>query len=125
MRLILILLFLVTVSVSAFAQTIAITNAKIYPVSGPPIAKGTVLIKDGLIAGVGDNVAVPSGAQTIDAGGKVVTPGLINSITTIGVIEIGQVRDTNDVSARGNNNVAASFRVWDGLNPSSMLFAPT
>ena len=125
MRLILISLFLVTMSVSAFAQTIAITNAKIYPVSGPPIAKGTVLIKDGLIAGVGDNIAVPSGVQTIDASGKVVTPGLINSITTIGVIEIGQVRDTNDVSARGNNNVAASFRVWDGLNPSSMLFAPT
>jgi len=125
MRLILISLFLITASFSAFAQTIAITNAKIYPVSGPPIAKGTVLIKDGLIAGVGDNVTVPSGAQTIDASGKVVTPGLINSITTIGVIEIGQVRDTNDVSARGNNNVAASFRVWDGLNPSSMLFAPT
>jgi imidazolonepropionase-like amidohydrolase len=125
MRLILISLFLITVSVSAFAQTIAITNAKIYPVSGPPIAKGTVLIKDGLIAGVGDNVAVPSGAQTIDATGKIVTPGLINSLTTIGLIEIGQVRDTNDAAARGNNNVAASFRVWDGLNPSSVLFAPT
>src|SRR3954447_5718602 len=125
MRLILVPLFLITVTVSAFAQTIAITNAKIYPVSGPPIAKGTVLIKDGLIVAAGDNVTVPSGAQTIDATGKVVTPGLINSLTTIGLVEIGQVRDTNDVSARGNNNVAAAFRVWDGLNPSSMLFAPT
>jgi imidazolonepropionase-like amidohydrolase len=107
------------------AQTIAITNAKIYPVSGPPIAKGTVLIRDGVIAAVGDNVAVPSGAQTIDATGKIVTPGLINSLTTIGLIEIGQVRDTNDAAARGTNNVAASFRVWDGLNPSTTLFAPT
>src|SRR5436190_2300398 len=125
MRLILVPLFLITATVSVFAQTVAITNAKIYPVSGPPIAKGTVLIRDGVIVGVGDNVAVPSGAQTIDATGKVVTPGLINSLTAIGLIEIGQVRDTNDVAARGTNNVAASFKPWDGLNPTSTLFAPT
>src|SRR6185436_17324463 len=81
---------------SAWSQTIAITNARIYPVSGPPVAKGTVLIRDGVIVGVGDSVTVPSGAQTIDATGKVVTPGLINSLTTVGLIEIGQVRDTND-----------------------------
>jgi len=125
MRLILISLFLIFATVSVFGQTLAITNAKIYPVSGPPIAKGTVLIRDGVIVGVGDNVTVPSGAQTIDASGKVVTPGLINSLTTIGLIEIGQVRDTNDAAAKGNNNVAASFRPWDGLNPTSALFAPT
>src|SRR5436190_8303097 len=125
MRIILIALFLVTATISVFSQTIAITNAKIYPVSGPSIAKGTVLIRDGVIRDVGDNVAVPSGAQTIDATGKVVTPGLINSLTAIGLIEIGQVRDTNDVAARGTNNVAASFKPWDGLNPTSTLFAPT
>jgi len=125
MRPILMLLFLITATVSVFAQTVAITNAKIYPVSGPPIAKGTIVIKDGLIATVGDNVTVPAGAQTIDANGKVVTPGLINSLTAIGIIEIGQVRDTNDATAKGTNNIAASFRVWDGLNPTSTLFAPT
>lgn len=125
MRMILTSLFLITASVSVFSQTVAITNARIYPVSGPPIAKGTVLIRDGVIVGVGDNLTVPSGAQTIDATGKVVTPGLINSLTTIGLIEIGQVRDTNDAAAKGSNNVAASFRVWDGLNPTSALFAPT
>src|SRR4051812_37186526 len=109
----------------AAAQTIAITNAKIYPVSGPPIAKGTVLIRDGVIAAIGDSVPVPSGTQTIDATGKIVTPGLINSLSTIGVIEIGQVRDTNDAAARGTNNVAAAFKIWEGLNPSTTLFAPT
>jgi imidazolonepropionase-like amidohydrolase len=107
------------------SQTIAITNAKIYPVSAPPITNGTVLIRDGVIVTVGDHVNVPAGAQTIDGTGKIVTPGLINSLTEIGVIEIGAVRDTNDAAARGTNNIAASFRVWDGLNPSSTLFAPT
>src|SRR5215831_18594008 len=119
------LALVLVVAVPALSQTVAITNAKIYPVSGPPIAKGTVLIRDGLIAAVGEQVNIPSGAQTIDAAGKVVTPGLINSLTEVGVIEIGQVRDTNDAAAKGTNNVAASFRIWDGLNPSSSLFAPT
>jgi imidazolonepropionase-like amidohydrolase len=93
-------------------------------VSGPPINNGTVLIRDGMIVAVGAQVTVPAGAQTIDARGKVVTPGLVNSITELGVIEIDQVRTTNDVTAKGNNNIAAAFRVWDGLNPSSVLFAP-
>jgi len=107
----------------ALTQTIAITNAKIYPVSGPSIT-GTVVIRDGVIAAIGENVSVPANAQRIDATGKVVTPGLINSLSELGLIEIDQVRTTNDTSARGNNNVAAAFKVWDGLNPASALFAP-
>ena len=112
-------------SLPAMSQTIAITNGKVYPVSGPPISNGTVLIRDGVIVAVGTNVSIPAGAQRIDANGKIVTPGLINSLTEVGVIEIGQVRDTNDAAAKGSNNIAASFRIWDGLNPSSSLFAPT
>jgi imidazolonepropionase-like amidohydrolase len=125
MRTILLTLILLASVGSAFSQTIAITNAKVYPVSGPPIANGTVLIRDGVIVAVGDHVSVPAGAQTVDATGKVVTPGLINSITEMGVVEIGQVRDTNDAAARGNNNISAAFKVWDGLNPASMSFAST
>ena len=124
MRITLLALILVAASTTVFSQTIAITNGKVYPISGPPINNGTVLIRDGMIVAVGPQVTVPAGAQTIDATGKVVTPGLINSITELGVVEIDQVRNTSDVSAKGNNNIAASFRVWDGLNPSSVLFAP-
>jgi imidazolonepropionase-like amidohydrolase len=125
MRVILIALFLLITTASVFSQTIAIVNGKIYPVSSPPIMSGTVLIRDGAIVAVGANVAVPADAQRIDATGKIVTPGLINSITEVGVIEIGAVRDTNDAAAKGTNNIAASFRIWEGLNPTSTLFAPT
>jgi imidazolonepropionase-like amidohydrolase len=124
-KLLLLSVFMFAAAVSVAGQTIAITNGKVHPVSGPPINGGTVLIQDGVIVAVGANVTIPAGAKRIDVSGKVVTPGLINSTTELGLIEIDQVRSTNDVSARGENNIAASFRVWDGLNPESTTFAPT
>lgn len=124
-KLLLLTILLFAAAVSVAGQTIAITNGKVYPVSGPPISNGTVVIRDGLIVAVGANVAIPPGAKRIDATGKVVTPGLIHSTTELGLIEIDQVRTTNDVTARGENNIAASFKVWTGLNPGSALFVPT
>ena len=113
------------VAVPSAAQTIAITNGTAYPVSGPSIPNATVLIRDGVIVAVGARVSVPADARRIDATGKVVTPGLINSVTELGVVEISQVRDTNDVRATGTNRISAAFKVWEGLNPASALFAPT
>jgi imidazolonepropionase-like amidohydrolase len=109
---------------SASAQTIAITGGKVFPVSGPPIENGTVVITNGKITAVGANVSVPANAQRIDATGKWVTPGLINSSTQLGLVEIGQVSDTRDYSARGKDNIAAAFTVWEGLNPNSVMLAP-
>ena len=121
---ILITILVIAGSVTGAAQTIAITNGNIQPVSSPPIPNGTVLIRDGIIVAVSSHVNIPADALRIDATGKIVTPGLINSVTELGVIEVDQVRNTNDVAAKGSNNVSASFRVWEGLNPESVLFAP-
>jgi imidazolonepropionase-like amidohydrolase len=106
------------------AQTIAITGGTVYPVSGPPIEHGTVLVRDGRIAAVGTNVAVPADAQRVDATGKIVTPGLVNAATELGIVDIGAVPQTRNVSARGQNGIAAAFEVWDGLNPASVLIPP-
>src|SRR5256885_2222372 len=106
------------------AQTIAITGGKVYPVSGPVIENGTVVITNGKITAVGGNVPLPAGVRRIDATGKIVTPGFVNSSTQLGVQEISAVSDTRDVSARGRDNIAAAFTVWEGLNPNSVLLAP-
>ncbi|HEY5418554.1 MAG TPA: hypothetical protein VIK41_27145, partial [Gemmatimonadaceae bacterium] len=90
------------------AQTVAITGGKVYPVSGPAIENGTVLVRDGKIVAVGANVAVPNGATRIDATGKWVTPGLINALTGLGVAEVNAVPSTVDRTARGDSGVAAS-----------------
>jgi len=111
-------------SAGASAQTVAIVGGKVYPVSGPPIENGTVVITNGRITAVGTNVPVPAGAQRIDATGKTVTPGFVNSSTQLGVQEIGFGGPPVDASARGKDNIAAAFTVWEGLNPNSVLLAP-
>jgi imidazolonepropionase-like amidohydrolase len=65
-------------------DTYAITNARIVPVSGAEIARGTVVIRNGLIAAVGANVAAPADARTIDGTGLTVYPGLIDAHTSLG-----------------------------------------
>jgi imidazolonepropionase-like amidohydrolase len=63
----------------------AITNARVVTVSGPVIERGTVVIRDGLIAAVGANVSAPPDARTIDGTGLTVYPGLIDSSTTLAI----------------------------------------
>ena len=104
------------------AQTIAITGGTVYPVSGPKIENATVLIRDGRIAAVGTNVAVPAGATRIDASSKWVTPGLIDGAGQMGLREIGAVQNTSEFTLRGNE-VAAAFNVLEGINPASTLIA--
>jgi imidazolonepropionase-like amidohydrolase len=72
----------------AFAEapsTVAIRNAKIVTVSGPVIAKGTVIVRHGLIEAVGENVPVPADAWVVDGEGMTVYPGLIDSLSTVGI----------------------------------------
>jgi len=63
----------------------AITGGTVHPVSGPEIANGVVVIRDGLIESVGGaNTAIPRDATTIDVAGAHVYPGLIDAQTSLG-----------------------------------------
>lgn len=102
---------------SLSAQTVAITNARIHPVSGPRIEHGTVLIRDGKIAAVGSDVTVPAGARVIDATGKIVTPGLLDSSTSLGTVEIPLSASGTDDASTNADGITAAFSVADNLNP--------
>src|SRR5690606_33062660 len=65
--------------------TWAIEGARIEPVSGPTIASGTVVIRDGLILAVGANVATPADARVIDGDGLTIYPGFIDSYGSLGI----------------------------------------
>jgi Amidohydrolase family len=62
----------------------AISGGTVHPASGPEIANGVVIIRNGLIEAVGADVAVPADATVIDAKGKHVYPGLIDAQTSLG-----------------------------------------
>jgi imidazolonepropionase-like amidohydrolase len=68
-------------------DTYAITNARIVTVSGPVIERGTVVIRNGLIAAAGANVNAPTDARVIDGSGLTVYPGLIDSYTNLALPE--------------------------------------
>lgn len=112
---------LVALSLPAGADTTAIVNGKIHTV-GPMgiIDSGTILIVDGRIAAVGPNVAVPEGAETIDASGKIVTPGLFSPYGHLGLVEVSSSAGPVDYSQRGKQ-FTASFDIADAYNPRSTL----
>lgn len=68
------------------SRILAYTNATIFPVSGPMIEKGTLVVVDDTILAVGpsDKVEIPSGAETVDLAGKTIIPGLVCTHSHIG-----------------------------------------
>ena len=99
-------------------KTFAITNARVIPVNGPEIPSGTVVISGGKIQAVGAAVAVPAGAEVIDARGLRVYPGMMDAGTSIGLSEIGQgANATVDISEVGSFNPNA--QAFFALNPHS------
>jgi imidazolonepropionase-like amidohydrolase len=104
----------------AFAQTVAITGGTVALGDGSePIPGGTVVIRDGRILAAGANVAVPAGAQRIDAAGKWVTPGIIAGFSRVGIVEVGAVDATNDTEAR-NSPFSAAIDVAPAVNPKAI-----
>jgi imidazolonepropionase-like amidohydrolase len=112
---------------TATAQTLAITGGTVFPISGPKIEHGTVIISNGKITAVGGaSTLIPAGATKIDATGKWVTPGLFNAATSLGLAEGNpQSGGYNESRAKGEKGIAASFNVWEGMNPASTFIAET
>jgi len=110
---------------AASGPTIAITNGRVFSVSGAPIDHGTVLIRGRQIAAVGASVAVPAGATVIDVANKIVTPGFIESDTQIGIVEIPVGADGTDDQSSTDKDLSAAFTVVDSFNGESTVIPVT
>lgn len=97
--------------------TYAITNVRIETVSNGTIENGTIVIKADRIVSVGTDVVVPEGAHVIDGTGLSVFPGMIDSGTALGIIEIGAVHETNDSSELGD--ITPQMQVLTVINPNT------
>jgi imidazolonepropionase-like amidohydrolase len=111
-------LLLSVVAVTAHAETIAITNARILTMGAAgDIDGGTVVVRDGTIVAVGKSVAVPSDARVIDAKGQILTPGMVATVTPLAI---------NDTIGSGyagrastNPTLSAAFDVSYDVVPTS------
>ncbi|MEJ2604290.1 MAG: amidohydrolase family protein [Gammaproteobacteria bacterium] len=103
------------------AETIAITGATVHTM-GPAgtLSRATVLVEDGRIKAVGADVAIPAGARRIPADGKIVTPGIFDPVSVLGLEEISLEPSTVDHVQRGDRYTAA-FDVAPAINPRSTL----
>jgi imidazolonepropionase-like amidohydrolase len=125
---------LLLITTSAFAQStipnnpgrkpkIAIRNATIVPVTAPAIAHGNIIFENGIITAVGPNITIPNDAAVIDGTGLFVYPGMIDSGTSIGLVEIDSVAGTVDTAELGDINPNARAAV--AINPHSEVVPVT
>ncbi len=109
------------VAATASAQTVAIEGATVWTDADTKIDRGTVVFVNGKISAVGAKVAIPAGAKRVDGKGKVVTAGLIDAMTTVGLSEVSLVSDTNEGAfGAERGGVYAKYRAADGYNESSV-----
>jgi len=105
----------------ANAASIAITNAKVHTVTEQGVLENaTVVIEDGVISAI--NPETLNADQTIDAQGKILTPGLINSLNGLGLVEVGAVSRTRDAH---DKKADMGFDASLAFNPKSTLIPYT
>ncbi|MEQ8858736.1 MAG: amidohydrolase family protein [Pseudomonadales bacterium] len=114
----------------------AIVGATVYTLEADqaqPREGVTVLVADGRVQAVGPDPVIPDGYQRIDATGRIVTPGLIESHSQLGLVEIAGEPSTRDASvgvvafaSTGATGVerfrfGPAFDVQYAINPNSTL----
>ena len=89
----------------------------VHTVSGQDIPNGSVLVQDGKIMGVGAKLSAPKGIRIIEGKSMHVYPGIIDSGSEVGMIEIDSVKETTDLTELGDFN--PQLRTMIAVNPSS------
>ena len=115
-RLTLALLLLLCPTLSA--EPLAIVGETVYTMAGAPIQNGVVLIRDGKIERVGAGLNVPAGYRVLNA--KVVTPGLIDAHTVVGLAGyLNQAHDQDQIER--SDAIQPELRAIDAYNPREDL----
>ena len=97
------------------SRTTVIRNATILTGAGPVIERGSILLQNGRVAAVGGSVNAPPDAVVIDASGKWVTPGIIDTHSHLGVYPapaVEAVSDGNEMTSPNTAEVSAEHAIW-------------
>ena len=99
-------------------EVLIVRGAKIYPVSGPAIERGVLIVRGAKIEAVGaeSKVAIPKGARVVDASGKVIIPGIVDSHSHIGIAPRPSVPANEDTN-EGTGPIQPALRALDAIYP--------
>ncbi len=118
------LLVVMALAAPARADTIAITHATVWQTPTQKLDDATVIIENGKITAVGATAKIPAGATTIDGTGKVVTAGLIEASTSLGLVTIdleGAANDGDLGDTPGDEEgIHAAYRVTDAYDADAV-----
>lgn len=104
------------------ASPTLLRGAMIHPVSGPSLVGDVLIGRDGRIQAVGASLPAPADSRIIDVSGKVITPGLVDAYTRLGLVGVVAVAGTKDDDA-GGDPVRAAALAADGFNPANVALA--
>jgi imidazolonepropionase-like amidohydrolase len=98
-----------------------IKNANIHTMADRDYENGMILIEDGKIKEIGENINVSNGTEVIDVHGRYVMPGMIDAHCHVGLFEGG----TGKLGIDGNeivDPVTPQLRAIDAINPRDIYF---
>jgi imidazolonepropionase-like amidohydrolase len=93
-------------------STYAITNATVFKAPGDPGSKATILIKDGVIVGLGTSLALPKEAKVIAGDSLYVYPGFIDGAGTMGITKPKDVERPKDFVSSNPPDEVAGITPW-------------
>ncbi|TFV97767.1 amidohydrolase [Algoriphagus kandeliae] len=91
-------------------------NATVHTITKGVLTNTSILIEDGKISQMGSNISA-SDAEVIDCSGLVIYPGMIDSGTTLGLVEVNSVPETVDYQEIGN--VTPNMQALTAVNPNT------
>tara|TARA_B100000809_G_scaffold163931_2_gene161290 strand:- start:947 stop:2209 length:1263 start_codon:yes stop_codon:yes gene_type:complete len=118
-RILLLALLVVFVSPPASGQ-LAVRGRKVYTMAGPVVEDGIVIVRDGKISAIGKaaDIAVPDGFKVLEA--AVVTPGLIDAHSVVGLAGYFNHRHDQDQLER-SSPIQPELRAIDSYNTREPL----
>lgn len=95
---------------------LVIKNAQVHTGTGEVFEQKMILVENGTFTKIEAAIDIPEGCEVIDAKGKIMTPGLIDVHTHLGVSEQGVGREGADFNET-LDPVTPEVRAIDGINP--------
>ncbi|MDI6698214.1 MAG: amidohydrolase family protein [Candidatus Saccharicenans sp.] len=110
------LFFVAVPAESQSGEITVITGARILTAAGQSYDCGTIIIKDGKILDIGAELKIPAGARVVDASGGLITPGLVDAHSHLGLGPSGGVTEDNEMT----DPITPQLRIIDSIHPEGV-----